>query len=145
MLEVQRDGVAVKVVFMDTEGFGAAGKVTSGDPKLAFLATAFSSVLYYNVLESINMVRAWGQHSQGGRGLCIHRRFRPPYSMTLRPPSRAPPPSWQDNVRFLHTVAQLSDVFSKQYGAEYPSPAVTWVVQNFGLDLGRLRNPTPDG
>ena len=141
---MQRDGVAVKVVFMDTEGFGAAGKVTSGDPKLAFLATAFSSMLYYNVLESINMVRAWGQFSQGGRGLCIHRRFRPP-THDPAPTFPCPPPSWQDNVRFLHTVAQLSDVFSKQYGAEYPSPAVTWVVQNFGLDLGRLRNPTPDG
>ena len=56
--EVQRDGVAVKVVFMDTEGFGAGGNLVTGDPKLAFLATALSSLLYYNVLESINMVRA---------------------------------------------------------------------------------------
>jgi hypothetical protein len=33
----------------------------------------------------------------------------------------------QDNVRFLHTVAQLNDVFLKQYHVEYPSPPVTWV------------------
>ncbi len=56
--EVVRDGVTVKVLFMDTEGFGAGGNLVTGDPKLAFLATAFSSLLYYNVLESINMVRA---------------------------------------------------------------------------------------
>ena len=50
--------MTVKVLFMDTEGFGAGGNLVTGDPKLAFLATAFSSLLYYNVLESINMVRA---------------------------------------------------------------------------------------
>jgi hypothetical protein len=36
-------------------------------------------------------------------------------------------PRRQENVRFLHTVAQLNDVFLKQYGVDYPAPAVTWV------------------
>ena len=36
-------------------------------------------------------------------------------------------PRRQENVRFLHTVAQLNDVFLKQYGVDYPAPTVTWV------------------
>ena len=56
VVDVVRNGVLTKMVFMDTEGFGAAGAAATGDSKLAFLATAFSSALYYNVLDSINMV-----------------------------------------------------------------------------------------
>ena len=50
-------GRPIKVVFMDTEGFGAPGNLEAFDPKLCFLTTVFASAFFYNVLDSINMVR----------------------------------------------------------------------------------------
>ena len=44
-------------------------------------------------------------------------------------------PRRQENVRFLHTVAQLNDVFLKQYGVDYPAPAVTWVCAQARVDV----------
>ncbi len=58
-------GQPIKVVFMDTEGFGAPGNLEAFDPKLCFLTTVFASAFFYNVLDSINMVRAdRGSHSR---------------------------------------------------------------------------------
>ncbi len=47
----------------------------------------------------------------------------------------------QDNIKFLKTVASLSDVFKKQYNAPFPAPPVTWLVQDFELVLDPM---TPD-
>ena len=47
-----------KVLFVDTEGFGAPGNLEAFDPKLCFLTTVFASTFFYNVLGTINMVRA---------------------------------------------------------------------------------------
>ena len=52
---------------------------------------------------------------------------------------------WQDNVRFLKTVASLNDVFMKQYHSGYPAPPVTWIVQNFDLDLSQVDPPNAEG
>ena len=51
----------------------------------------------------------------------------------------------QDNIRFLHTVASLNDVFMKSYNSPYPAPPVTWVVQNFDLDLSAMKPPNAEG
>lgn len=49
-------GKPMKVVFMDTEGFGAPGNLEAFDPKLCFLTTVFASAFFYNVLDNISMV-----------------------------------------------------------------------------------------
>lgn len=81
------------LVYMDTEGFGAIGNYESFDAKLCFLSTLFSSLFFYNVMNSIDM----------------------------------------NNVKFLHTVANLEEIFHKDFKEKLPVPPVTWLVQNFDL------------
>jgi hypothetical protein len=54
---VDDNGKPMKVLFMDTEGFSAGGNIEQFDPKLCFLTSIFASTFYYNVLNSISMVR----------------------------------------------------------------------------------------
>ena len=48
-------------------------------------------------------------------------------------------------MRFLHTVASLNDVFMKSYKSPYPAPPVTWIVQDFDLDLSTMDPPNAEG
>jgi hypothetical protein len=52
---------------------------------------------------------------------------------------------WQDNIKFLRTVASLDEAFHRMYNASYPVPPLTLLVQNFDLDLSSLTPPTAEG
>ena len=73
--DVVRDGKPLKVVFMDTEGFGAPGNLAAFDPKLCFLATVFASAFYYNVIDTINMVRVGWRYLRTGVDVAVPARL----------------------------------------------------------------------
>ncbi len=54
--DVERDGVVTKVVLMDVEGLGDTSRSRDDMSKLAFLATALGSQLFYNVMGTISTV-----------------------------------------------------------------------------------------
>ena len=55
--DVERDGVATKVVLMDVEGgLGDMSRSVDDLSKLTFLATALASQLFYNVMGTISTV-----------------------------------------------------------------------------------------
>uniref|UniRef100_A0A7N0ZZC3 GB1/RHD3-type G domain-containing protein n=1 Tax=Kalanchoe fedtschenkoi TaxID=63787 RepID=A0A7N0ZZC3_KALFE len=52
-LEVDIDGVKTSVIYLDTEGFESVGKSNVYDDRIFALATVMSSVLIYNLPETI--------------------------------------------------------------------------------------------
>jgi hypothetical protein len=52
-LELEIDGVKTSVIYLDTEGFESVGKSNVYDDRIFALATVMSSVLIYNLPETI--------------------------------------------------------------------------------------------